>query len=227
MNKFHTKAQLSSIDEKEHTIKVIMTAEVVDRHGEIVDVDTMDTKDFMLNPVVLQSHDYDEMSVGKVIDVTKTILEGGVKAMEATIKFAVEEYDVAKTYWGLYKGGYMSAFSIGFMVGSIEVDPVSKVTRLLNCKMLEISCVAVPANQLALAKAKGLNIDAVLKTIPEAELTEAVRKMIVDVQALLIVKTESDKATVDTNKTSAILEKEAKRERAKLLVSKAIRLLRQ
>lgn len=188
MNKISTKAILSSLNEKEYTLDCVMTAEVVDRHGEVVDVDSMDFTDFLLNPVVLQSHDYDEMPVGKVIDIRKTINSNGVKVMECTIKFAVEEYTVAQTYWNLYKGGYMSAFSIGFMVGQVENDVATGVTRLMNCKLLEISCVSVPANQLALAKSKGLDISAVLKTIPEKELTKAVREMVIDIQNLLTSK---------------------------------------
>lgn len=226
MNKISTKALLTSIDEKNYTLDCIMTAEVVDRHGEIVDVDTLDFSTFLTNPVVLPFHEYDELPVGKVIDIRKTIGNNGVKQMECTIKFAVEEYPVAQTYWNLYKGGFMSAFSMGFMVGKVDVDASTGVTRLLNCSLLEISCVSIPANQLALAKSKGLDIDPVLETIPEKELTKAVREMVINVQTMLNMKAHEAKE-LDTSKTSDILEREQKRERAKLLVSKAIRLLRE
>ena len=216
------KALATSIDDKEHTLACVMTAEVTDRHGEVVDVETMSIDNFMLNPVVLQSHNYDKLAVGKVLSVTKTINEQGIKEMNCVIKFAVEEYEVAKTHFELYKGGYMSAFSIGFRVGGVETDAMTGVTRLINCELLEISCVSVPANQLALAKSKGIDIDPILKTIPALELNKAICDALIDIKQLLQVKSEVIDKKSEEDK---VLGTDIAKQKAKLMVEKAIRSL--
>lgn len=236
-----TKALATSIDDKNYTLKCIMSAEVVDRHGEIVDIDTMDIKDFIENPVVLPFHQYDKLSVGKVLEITKTTNEQGIKVMECTIQFAVEEYEVAKTYFNLYKGGYMSAFSIGFQVGAVEQDAQSGQTRLLNCKLLEISCVSVPANQLALAKAKGVDIEAVKNHIPKEILIKEVREFLIDIKSLIEETKDTEKQTEETTETDTEIDKdkkgdilkekeedtlESKKLRAKTILERAIRTLK-
>lgn len=224
MNKISTKALATSFNDKDYTLDCVMTAEVQDRHGEIVDIDSMDTTDFMLNPVLLQSHDYDKLAVGKVISITKTVNDQGVKVMECKLQFAVKEYEVAKTHWELYKGGYMSAFSIGFMVGKIETDTATDQVRLMNCSLLEISCVSVPANQLALAKSKGIDIDNLLKAMPEKELQKAVKELLIEVKEILLVKSDKD---IANNKISdTIKSSDIGKARAKNLVERAIRELR-
>lgn len=216
------KALATSIDDKEYTLSCVMTAEVTDRHGEIVDVETMSIDNFMLNPVVLQSHNYDKLAVGKVLSVTKTVNEQGVKEMNCVIKFAVEEYEVAKTHFELYKGGYMSAFSIGFRVGGVEQDAITNTTRLINCELLEISCVSVPANQLALAKSKGIDIDPILKTIPALELNKAICDALIDIKQLLQVKSEVIDKKDEEDKVKGT---DIAKQKAKLMVEKAIRSL--
>lgn len=220
----HTlKALATSFNEKEHTLDCIMTAEVVDRQGDIVDIDTMSLDNFMANPVVCQFHEYATWSVGKVLSIVKTTDDQGRKIMLGTLKFAVEEYDVAKTAWALYAGGYMSAFSIGFRVGGVETDAATNSTRLINCELLEISCVAVPANQLALAKSKGIDVAPIVKTIPETILAKEISEQIEGIKAILIDKEEPKLAE---EKSAVTLDVEANRKRANALLNKAIRLLR-
>ena len=220
MQKYFSKALPKSINEKDYTIDCIMSTEVTDRHGEIVDIETMQVDEFLTNPVVAQFHDYDEMSVGRVTSITKTMNDAGQKQLECTIKFAVEEYDVAATLWNLYKGGYMSAFSIGFMVGDVNTDVATQETRLLNCNLLEISCVLIPANQLALAKSKGINVSPVVKNIPEDVLSKSISDEITLIKSLLL-----DPKLAEA-KSGVTLIVEAKHERANALLNKAIRLLR-
>lgn len=227
MNKIFTKALASSFDDVEHTLACTMSAEVVDRHGEIVDIDSMNIDNFMLNPVVLQSHDYDKLAVGKVLSITKSVNEAGIKVMDCVIKFAVDEYEVAKTHWELYKGTYMSAFSIGFRVGAVQVDQETGVTRLMNCELLEISCVSVPANQLALAKSKGINILPVLKAMGNNELNHALKELLIEIKTLLVEEKTETQEEIDKKKDAVILDKrEAGKYRAKNLIERAIRELK-
>lgn len=215
------KALATSFNEKDYTLDCIMTAEVQDRHGEIVDVETMSIDDFMLNPVVLESHDYNKLAIGKVLSIIKSIDKNGVKVMECKIKFAVEEYPVAKTHWELYKGGYMSAFSIGFMVGKVATEAVTGIVRLMDCKLLEISSVSVPANQLALAKSKGINVKEMLNEMPEKELNKIAKELLIEVKEIMETKTIHNNKTSDTIKSTEI-----GKAKAKTLIEQAIRQLR-
>lgn len=179
-------AKIKSIDNKNYTMDVYMSVEVPDRQNDVVDIDSLSYDDFLGNPSLLQFHDYYNLAVGKITKIWKGQLEDGTKTLEATIQFAYNEYDIAKTYWNLYANGYMSAFSIGFQVSSIqEVRDVNgnlQYTRLLGAKLLELSCVAVPANQLALAKKKGMDIQPIAKS--EAFKT-MMKELMIDIKSIV------------------------------------------
>jgi len=164
----HAFTKADSIDENNFTMDFVMSAEVVDRHGDIVDITSMKFTNFMKNPVVLPSHDHSAKSVAKV-EKMWVEEDDGVKVLIGRFKFAVEEYSLAKTYWNLYKGGYMNAVSIGFIPESMEVGE-NGVTRLMESELLEVSFVSIPANQLALAKAKGIDIKQMAKEMAKSEL---------------------------------------------------------
>lgn len=187
MQKIYTKAQPTTINEKDHTMNVVMSIEVKDRQGDIVDINSINTSNFELNPVVIPFHDYDEMSVGKVIKIWKELVDGKM-ALMATIQFAVKEYAVAETMFNLYKGGYMNAFSIGFQVGRVEVNTETGVTTLYDCELLELSCVTVPANQLALAKSKGLDVKEVVKILPKDNFNKEVKELMISIKEMLILE---------------------------------------
>jgi len=109
---------------------------------------------FMKNPVVIvyHKHNLDDgtpVVIGKVIrwwqEQDKTLAE---------IEFA--DTDKGREYFSLYAGKYQQAFSIGY-----NSEPENRerrnidgkiVTILTKIEIYEISCVAVPANQEALAK---------------------------------------------------------------------------
>jgi len=94
--------------------------------------------------------------VGKAI---RTWVEKGKLLMR--IRFAVEEYDFARTVFNLYKEGFLRAFSVGFVPGeySDERDDAGRwIRKYKSAELLEVSAVTVPANQdaLALAVSKGV-----------------------------------------------------------------------
>ncbi len=110
-------------------------------------------KEYMQNPVILASHTHrlaDGRSpvVGKVIDYTFT-----GRDLVITVEFAQTE--LGEEYWRLYKDKFQRAFSIGFIGRSAPVAEVMDGRRVRvwkDIELLEISCVAVPANPAALSK---------------------------------------------------------------------------
>lgn len=185
MKKHFTQATIkaNSIDKENYTIEFVSTIEVKDRHGDMVDVDSMDFKDFDNNPVVLPQHKHNELSIGAVTEHYTEII-GGVKAKIMKVKFAVEEYELAKTYFNLYAGGFMHAVSLGFIPERGE--EVDGVFVLFGAKILELSCVSIPANQLALAKSKGLEVETVIELNKESMIKDA-RDMMIEAKNILQV----------------------------------------
>ena len=232
MEKKFSKLNLKSIDEQNFTIDFIMTTEVVDRHEDVVDVDSIKLENYLLNPVVIPSHDYSAMAVGKCINIWKDVVNGN-KSLCATVKFAVEEYELAKTYWNLYKNGYMNAVSIGFRPERGEM--VGETFYLFGSEILELSLVSIPANQLALAMAKGIDVKSILNA---SYYLKSIEQELINTKNLIekhvgteTVETTTDKVetTTETVETVAIETAEQKKLKRKNYVlsnlNKAIRVL--
>jgi flagellar biosynthesis GTPase FlhF len=147
---------VKSVNEDEYTIEAVFSTEDEDRHGDIVR-QAWDLKQFKKNPVILNSHNY-----WSATDVIGKAIKIGVKngQLEGTIKFAVEENPVAKIVFDLYKGNFLSAFSVGFIPKEF-----SDKGEILKSELLEVSAVSVPANAYALAKSAGINIKPLFKDI--------------------------------------------------------------
>lgn len=151
------------INESEHSLRAVFSTDDVDRHGEVVDQKSWILDDFLKNPVVLFGHDHSQPPVGKITGLGYNS-QGN---LEGEVKFAAQEYPFAKVIWNLYKGGFMKAFSVGFSAG--KVDVVDNQVILRDNTLYEISTVAVPANAMALAKAKGFDMTALEEKMVEQD----------------------------------------------------------
>lgn len=131
----------------EGILEAIVASSSKDRHGEILDINGLDISKYKQNPVVLWAHDYSKPPIGRTLSLKK---QDG--KLIAKIKFAIHEDEFAHKIYKLYKGGYMKAFSIGFIPLEMDKD------RYTKSEMIEHSAVPVPANSeaLALAVSKGL-----------------------------------------------------------------------
>lgn len=194
MKKHFTQATIkaNSINTEDYTIEFVSTIEVKDRHGDMVHVDSMDFTDFDKNPVVLPQHKHNELSIGAVVEHYTEMIDGK-KAKIMKVKFAVEQYELAKTYFNLYAGGFMHAVSLGFIPERGE--EIDGVFVLFGAKILELSCVSIPANQLALAKSKGLDIQEVITLNKDTMLAEAKSLMVTAQDLIKIVDDNSETET--------------------------------
>ena len=154
---FNTK--IKEINEKDHSIRFVFSTDDVDRHGDIVDQKGWDVKEFLSNPVVLFAHDHWQPAVGQVTSLGLNEDNN----LEGVIKFAVEEYDFAKTLFELYKGKFMRAVSAGFRNNKYEVDEENDRFILKENTLYEMSVVNVPANAMALAKGAGIDTSSIEK----------------------------------------------------------------
>lgn len=144
------KFKSESVDETKFTLEGVFSTEDEDRHGDVV-AQNWDLKTFKLNPVILNSHTYFDATevIGKAIKIK--VVDG---KLEGKIQFAVAENPKAKIIFDLYKGGYLNAFSVGFIPKEFD-----NKNTILKSELLEISAVSVPANAYALAKSKGIDVD--------------------------------------------------------------------
>jgi len=144
--------QIKESNEEEYTIRAVISSGLPDRQGEIIDQSSWNLDEYKKNPVVLWAHDHFQPAIGKAADISVNA-EG---MLEAVVKFAVEEYDFAKTIYKLYAGGFMRAFSVGFTSKTQEI--VNDNVILKDNVLYEFSAVNVGADALALAKSKGIDV---------------------------------------------------------------------
>ena len=143
---------IKKIDMENFVINGVFSTEDEDRHGEIV-YQNWDLKNFKKNPVILNSHNYGDITeiLGKATEITN---DKDTKKLTGSIQFAVSQNPKAKIAFDLYAGGFASAFSVGFMPKEFNDKG-----DILKAELLEISLVSVPANAMALAKAKGIDVE--------------------------------------------------------------------
>lgn len=145
--KLYTKATIEKTDKG--LVAVASTA-VEDRHGEVVEVDGWDLKNFKKNPVLLWGHQHEIPAIGVARNIRK---DGeGKKARLIFEPVFHEATEFARAIKAMVEDlGILNSFSVGFMPKDMDGN------RYLNQELLEISLVNVPANPEArLLAVKGL-----------------------------------------------------------------------
>jgi HK97 family phage major capsid protein/HK97 family phage prohead protease len=214
---------MESKDLGEGEVETVIASNILDRHGEKIDIDGMDTKKYMKDPVVLWAHDYSALPIARA---TKLWKEGG--KLFGKIKFAIAEYPFAKTVYELIKGGFLSAVSIGFIPSEMEGNMYTK------SEMIEFSVVPVPANPEALIYAKKLGLD-ISKIQPYHKntmhnLKDILAKSIEDltVGEIKFLKENSEKLTAEeTKKFSSVLEERDVVSEMKAIVEEAVKPMKE
>lgn len=150
-----------SWNKEARTAKFIMSAEVQDRHGDVVVQAGLDTAEFEKNPVALAFHNHAGWPIGKWTDITK--VSGKPRRTEGVLNFAPEGVDeTADKAAAMVDAGLMRCVSIGFIPKEYEplYDANERWTgiKFLAAEMIECSLVPIPANPAAVAKAAGGDI---------------------------------------------------------------------
>lgn len=128
--------------------RAVMSTAKVDRVGDSIDVEGWDLSDFAANPVMLYEHRRDEpVGIWKNFGIADGALTG------EPVFHPAELNPFAARLAGLYDGGWLKAFSVGFVPIEMEPIPATNGFRIKRAKLIECSCVAVPANTDALMKA--------------------------------------------------------------------------
>ena len=152
------------------TLDFIASTATLDRYHEVIEPAGWRLESYRRNPVFQNAHNYGDIlfTLGKALCTEVRVVNGG-PALFQRIQFATEVNPVARIAYGLYKGGFLNAVSVGFIPlrwedGGTERGAergASPRRRYLEQELLEVSAVAIPANPDALAL--GLKSGAVAK----------------------------------------------------------------
>jgi len=155
---------LNATIEKAAGVKVeaTITTETIDRDGEVLISQGMNSSEYELNPVLFFNHDYDQ-PIGRVVDLRR-----GKDKIDATIEFAQKPEGWEGPYFpsfveSLVEQGIVKGISVGFVPLSGGVRKASKEDRenygenvrqvYSKWKLLEVSIAPLPANATALVSA--------------------------------------------------------------------------
>jgi HK97 family phage prohead protease len=130
-------------------IRFVASDETIDRAGDIIKVDGWKLDNYMKNPVFLWSHERDLLPIGKAVEAK---IENG--SLIIAVEFATAEHNPqAEQVYKLYRDGFLSAVSVGFLPMRWEfVDDESRNLGIdfIEQDLLELSAVTVPCNPNAL-----------------------------------------------------------------------------
>ena len=143
------------------TLDFIASTATLDRYHEVIEPAGWRLDTYRSNPVFQNAHNYGDIifTLGKAVS-TEVLTVGGGQALCQRIQFATDVNPVARIAYGLYKGGFLNAVSVGFIPlrwedgGSGSPGPQLSAgprRRYLEQELLEVSAVAIPANPDALA----------------------------------------------------------------------------
>jgi hypothetical protein len=142
------------------TLDFVASTATLDRYHEIIEPAGWRLDSYRSNPVFQNAHNYGDIlfTLGKALS-TEVRTVGGGEALCQRIQFATEVNPVARIAYGLYKGGFLNAVSVGFIplrwedggASSAGAQSPAPRRRYLEQELLEVSAVAIPANPDALA----------------------------------------------------------------------------
>ena len=139
----------------------IASDETLDRYDEIISASGWQLANYRRNPVFQNAHQYGDVifTLGKAL-----ITEVRDGRLYQRIQFATDVNPMARIAYGLYRGKFLNAVSVGFIPVRWENGSAEKGFRrkYVEQELLEVSAVGIPANPNALAL--GLRSGAVQKS---------------------------------------------------------------
>lgn len=170
-----------TIIEGERAVVAKITTAAVDRDGEVVIPQGVNSKDFEANPVVYYNHDYWDHPIGQCVSIKR---EDGAIVAKTVFATRPETHPEGKewapdTIFSLVKQRVIRGFSIGFIpIESRAATDKDLLAFGAECrrvhtktKLLEYSVAPLPCNQeaLTLAVSKGLCSEELAKRLQRIE----------------------------------------------------------
>jgi HK97 family phage prohead protease len=156
--------EVKATDDNKRELLFSISTDSIDRSGDKINQDGWNLEAYRKNPVVLWAHDYSKPPIGMS---DKTWIEGG--KLKSITRFVPSDNAAigrfAEGIYQLYKQGFMSAVSVGFIPKkwNFTEDKDRKYgIDFEEQELLEYSAVPVPANADALIEARGIGADVAL-----------------------------------------------------------------
>jgi HK97 family phage prohead protease len=134
-------------------IDFLVSNQALDRYDEIILPDGWRLNNYHRNPVFQNAHQYSDVifTLGKALLTEVRVIDGKSDLFQR-VEFAVEVNPLARIAYGLYKGKFLNAVSVGFIPLRWENGgPDAGYRRkYLEQELLEVSAVGIPANPEAL-----------------------------------------------------------------------------
>lgn len=130
-------------------IDFLSSDETLDRYNEIIVASGWRLENYRKNPVVQNAHQYGDIlfTIGKGL-----VTEVRGDRLYQRVEFATEVNPIARIAYGLYKGGFLNAVSVGFI--PIRWENGNEHTgferKFVEQELIEVSAVGIPANPNAL-----------------------------------------------------------------------------
>jgi len=152
-------SEKSASDDARMTITHLISTNSVDRDREVVVAKGLDFTHFKKNPIALWAHDHKALPIGKNIRLDLLASDD----WEAETQFP--NTPRGKEYYGLYKDGYINAWSLGFIPDRSQMGPPTDkelkahpewkgATNVIRkAEVVEYSGVPIPSNRDALQRA--------------------------------------------------------------------------
>jgi HK97 family phage prohead protease len=134
-------------------IDFVASNEALDRFDEIIMPAGWRLEKYRRNPVFQNAHQYGDVmfTLGKAL-LTEVREVSGRPVLFQRIEFAVEINPMARIAYGLYRGKFLNAVSVGFIPIRWEngSEEAGYRRRYVEQELLEVSAVGIPANPEAL-----------------------------------------------------------------------------
>lgn len=130
-------------------IDFVVSTELVDRQGEMIQAAGWRLDNYRRNPVFQNAHQYGDIlfTLGRAL-----VTEIRGDALYQRVEFATAVNPMARIAYGLYRGKFLNAVSVGFLPlrweNGGENSPCRR--RHLEQELVEVSAVGIPANPEAL-----------------------------------------------------------------------------
>ena len=181
------RAETKAIEDKEGYIKAVVSTEAIDRDGEVILSKAWGNTlgEFMKHPVLLSSHDYNDLTKQLGEWVSLKVTDEG---LEGIAKYYINKGN-AEADWGyeLAKNG-QSAYSVGFMCkdfveGGTTQNGKEPNRTYTEVELLEISQVSVPSNRESLVTMRSKGIDPIADEIAKEILKDKAPVLMEDMYA--------------------------------------------
>lgn len=135
-------SEKAEINTEERSLVHYASTEDVDRDNEIVIAGGIDLVNFKKNPQVLWNHNRWSDRVTTIAKSLWQKVDG--KGLLCKTQFA--KTDLANEVFELYSGGFLTSWSIGFMVKEWMDNAETNIRTFTRTELLEYSSVQIPAN---------------------------------------------------------------------------------